>query len=90
MGDGTGLIGCPSFPSPLSPLVQHNHNWRNDVASSMTRQHYRAVAAFICEIEDRVERKRTCLAAISYLRQFNSNFDRYKFEEACGINEEEQ
>lgn len=49
----------------------------------MTRQHFKAVARFIAAIEDSDERRRTCLNAIAELRQFNSNFDRYRFEKAC-------
>ncbi len=71
-------------------MLARNHNWRIDVGSSMTRQHFRAVAAFISEIRDRDQRRRTCQDAIRYLSQFNSSFDRYRFEEACGINEHEE
>jgi hypothetical protein len=51
----------------------------------MTRQHFRAVARVIAAIEDPGVRRRVCLDAIAELRQFNSNFDRYRFERACGV-----
>lgn len=51
----------------------------------MTRQHFAAVARFIAEIEDPEVRKSVCLSAIRELRGFNSNFNRQRFEEACGL-----
>jgi hypothetical protein len=51
----------------------------------MTRKHFQAIARIIAAIEDPTQRTRTCQDAIRELRQFNPLFDRYKFEEACGV-----
>lgn len=51
----------------------------------MTRQHFQAVARFISIIEDDDVRRRVCLEAIRELRQFNSNFDTYRFKAACNV-----
>ena len=53
----------------------------------MTRQHFQAVARIIAAIEDPEVRKQVCLDAIRELRGFNSNFNRQRFERACGVEE---
>jgi hypothetical protein len=53
----------------------------------MTRQHFTAVARVIAGIEDPGVRRRVCQDMIRELRYFNSNFDRYRFERACGVDE---
>lgn len=58
-----------------------------DALSSMTRQHFQAIARVIAAIEDPGLRRRVCLDMIGELCQFNSNFDRYKFKQACGVEE---
>lgn len=54
----------------------------------MTRKHFQAVARVIAAIEDPGVRRRVCLDAIRELRQFNSSFDRYRFERACDAEED--
>lgn len=54
----------------------------------MTRQHFQAVARVIAAIEDPAVRKQACMDAVRELRGFNSNFNRYRFEKACGVEEE--
>lgn len=58
------------------------------MTNSMTRQHFAAVARFIAEIEDIALRRRVCQSAIRELRCFNDNFDRSRFEKACGVEEQ--
>jgi hypothetical protein len=54
----------------------------------MTRQHFKAVANVIAAIKDPDQRRESCYDAIRELRQFNSNFNRSRFEAACGLKEE--
>jgi hypothetical protein len=58
------------------------------VSNSMTRQHFKAVANVIAAIKDPDQRRESCYDAIRELRQFNSNFNRSRFEAACGLKEE--
>ena len=56
----------------------------------MTRKHFEAVARVIAKIEDPAQRARTCKDAIYELRQFNPQFDRYRFERACGVGTDDE
>jgi hypothetical protein len=51
----------------------------------MTRQHFEAIVRTIANIEDPAQRAATCADAVRELRHLNRNFDRYKFETACGV-----
>jgi hypothetical protein len=53
----------------------------------MTRKHFRAIAEVVSEIKDPAQRRLTCLAFVVVLCQFNSNFNSYRFMEACGLEE---
>lgn len=53
----------------------------------MTRKHFQAVARVIAAIEDPDVRRQVCTDAVRELRGFNSLFDRYRFEKACGVEE---
>ncbi len=55
------------------------------MSNSMTRQHFKAVANVIAAIKDPDQRRESCYDAIRELRQFNSNFDQYRFKKACGL-----
>ncbi len=55
------------------------------MSNSMTRRHFQAVANVIAAIKDPDQRRESCYDAIRELRQFNSNFDRQRFEKACGL-----
>lgn len=54
----------------------------------MTRRHFQAVARVVAGIKQPEVRRSVCLDAIRELRQFNSNFDRYRFERACDAEED--
>lgn len=57
------------------------------MSNGMTRQHFQAVANVIAAIKDPEQRRESCYDAIRELRQFNSNFNRGRFEKACGVEE---
>lgn len=59
------------------------------MSSSMTRQHFEAIAEAISTIEgDNLRRKVANKLCPVFLR-FNSSFDKRKFKEACRVGDEE-
>lgn len=55
------------------------------MATSLTRQHFRAFAAEIAAVDNVAERIKLCQFCCRVLPQFNPRFSRSRFESACNI-----